>query len=74
MKQLSFLLIAVCVFTAITPTLKAQVNTQGSLALVDLYDSTGGVSWTKHTNWLTTAPVSTWYGTTLVATNKVSLI
>ena len=64
MKQLSTLLIAVFLFTAITPT-KAQVNTQDSLALVDLYDSTGGANWTIHTNWLTSAPVSSWYGITV---------
>ena len=62
MKQISTLFIAVFLVTAITPTLKAQVNIQDSLALVDLYDSTGGPNWTKHTNWLTTAPVSSWYG------------
>ena len=64
MKQLSTLLIAAILFTAITPTLKAQVNTQDSLALVDLYDSTGGPNWRNHTNWLTSAPVSSWYGIT----------
>jgi Leucine-rich repeat (LRR) protein len=36
--------------------------TQDSLALVDLYNSTNGAGWTNHTNWLTAAPLSTWYG------------
>jgi len=45
--------------------LKAQVNTQDSLALVDLYNSTDGVHWYTHTNWLTSSPLSTWYGVTL---------
>ncbi len=45
---------------------KAQVNTQDSLALVDLYNSTGGANWTKHTNWLTTAPVSSWFGVNVI--------
>ncbi len=45
--------------------IKAQVNTQDSLALVDLYDSTGGLNWTNNTNWLTKAPVSSWYGVTV---------
>jgi len=36
--------------------------TQDSLALVDLYNSTNGAGWTNHTNWLTSAPLSTWYG------------
>jgi len=39
----------------------AQVSVQDSLALVDLYDSTGGSNWTHNNNWLT-GPVSTWYG------------
>jgi hypothetical protein len=40
----------------------AQINKKDSLALVDLYDSCGGPNWINHTNWLTAAPVSTWYG------------
>ena len=35
-----------------------------SLALVELYDSTRGASWTNNSNWLTAAPISTWYGIT----------
>jgi Leucine-rich repeat (LRR) protein len=38
------------------------VEVGDSLALVDLYNSTGGPSWVNHTNWLTSNPVSTWYG------------
>jgi len=52
---------------------KSQVSTQDSLALVDLYDSTDGLGWTNSTNWLTTAPVSTWYGVT-VDTARVSAL
>lgn len=37
-------------------------NVQDSLALVDLYNSTGGSQWTNRTNWLSSAPLSTWYG------------
>src|SRR5206468_3525756 len=33
-----------------------------SLAVVDLYNSTNGPGWVNHTNWLTSAPLSTWYG------------
>jgi len=39
----------------------AQVNVQDSLALVDLYNSTGGPNWANQDNWLA-GPVSTWYG------------
>lgn len=49
---------------------KAQVNTTDSLALVDFYNSTNGPNWYDHTNWLTTEPVSTWYGVT-VTNNRV---
>jgi Leucine-rich repeat (LRR) protein/pimeloyl-ACP methyl ester carboxylesterase len=36
-------------------------NEQDSLALVDLYNATGGASWTHSDNWLN-GPVWTWYG------------
>jgi Leucine-rich repeat (LRR) protein len=39
-------------------------SVQDSLSLVDLYNNTGGPQWTNHTNWLSTAPLSTWYGVT----------
>lgn len=35
-----------------------------SLALVALFNSTGGPNWTNRTNWLTTQPIDTWYGVT----------
>jgi Leucine-rich repeat (LRR) protein len=47
------------------------VATQDSLALVDFYNSTGGPNWSNHTNWLTTAPLITWYGVTVV-NNRVN--
>ena len=49
------------------------VNAQDSLALVDLYNSTNGTGWINHSNWLTTSPVSTWYGIT-VANGRVTQI
>ncbi len=51
----------------------AQVNIQDSLALVNFYNSAKGANWTKHYNWLTTKPVSKWYGIT-VTNNRVSKI
>jgi Leucine-rich repeat (LRR) protein len=51
----------------ITPA-KAQVDVNDSLALVDLYNSTNGPKWSWNTNWLTTNPVSTWYGITVEGT------
>ena len=44
----------------------AQVPVADSLALVALYNSTNGTSWTNNTNWLVAdQPVSTWYGITV---------
>ena len=43
----------------------AQVNVQDSTALVDLYNSTDGANWIDNGNWLTTAPLNTWYGITV---------
>lgn len=57
----------------ISSTAKAQVNTNDSLALVDLYNSTGGPNWSGKDNWLTTAPVNTWYGIA-VTNNRVTSI
>ncbi|MCB0747120.1 MAG: hypothetical protein KDC90_06595, partial [Ignavibacteriae bacterium] len=43
----------------------AQVAAQDSLALVALYNSTGGPNWTNNTNWLN-GPVSTWAGINVI--------
>lgn len=41
----------------------SQVPSQDSLALVSLYQATGGNQWTDHTNWLQTGqPVANWFG------------
>jgi Leucine-rich repeat (LRR) protein len=61
---LAFLLISLLA----SDQLSAQVNTTDSLALVDLYNSTNGPNWTNHTNWLTSAPVSSWFGVFLNGT------
>ncbi len=55
-----------------TNIVRAQINQQDSLALVDLYNSTKGPKWQPN-NWLTAAPVSTWTGVT-VAGNRVTEI
>jgi Leucine-rich repeat (LRR) protein len=39
---------------------------QDSLALVALYNSTGGANWTNKTNWLSSQPISTWFGITMI--------
>jgi gliding motility-associated-like protein len=42
----------------------AQVVASDSLALVEIYNSTGGATWTHHENWLS-GPVPTWFGITV---------
>ncbi|NLU40344.1 MAG: T9SS type A sorting domain-containing protein [Bacteroidales bacterium] len=58
-----------------TDTVTVQLSmTTDSLALVSLYQATGGESWTKKDNWLTTGqPVSSWYGVS-VANGRVTKI
>ncbi len=69
MKKISTLFITVCLFAV--STLKAQVNKQDSLILVELYDSTNGLN---GTNWLSKAPVSSWYGIGVNSNNRVDSI
>ena len=40
-------------------------------ALVALYDSTGGLRWTDDTNWLSSEPLSEWFGVALDADGRV---
>ena len=64
MKTNSTIVLFLFVLCFYKPTsANAQVNTNDSLALVDLYNRTGGsITWADRTNWLTSAPVSSWYG------------
>ncbi|HRP58538.1 MAG TPA: hypothetical protein PLH26_20990, partial [Agriterribacter sp.] len=62
MKKELLLVFALCLIFAKN---FAQVNASDSLALVDLYNSTDGANWTNKSNWLTTAPLNTWYGVTV---------
>lgn len=58
-RNLFFLL----VILSSSASLYAQVPTQDSLALVALYNATGGPQWTNKTNWLQPGrKVSEWYG------------
>ena len=34
------------------------------VALIDLYETTGGPNWRNHTHWLSDLPISKWYGVT----------
>ncbi|WP_430934272.1 hypothetical protein, partial [Saccharicrinis sp. 156] len=53
----------ILIFTSLllTGAIHAQYLTSDSLALVALYDATGGDNWTDNTNWKT-GPVSSWHG------------
>jgi len=37
-----------------------------SLALVALYNNTGGLEWTNKTNWLSSRPITEWYGVSYI--------
>ena len=41
-------------------------------ALETLYDATGGPNWTNSTNWLSRAPLSTWYGVETDSNGRVT--
>lgn len=62
------LLLAFCI--AKTNNLKAQVNVNDSLALVDLYNSTNGKHWFHHKSWIG-GRVENWYGITVTG-NRVT--
>jgi Leucine-rich repeat (LRR) protein len=71
-KLLVFIFSLISLFRVVE--LKAQAaDPQDSLALVDLYNNTNGPAWLNHTNWLSTMPVSTWYGVNLY-NGKVELL
>lgn len=50
-----------------------NANVQDSLALVALYNSTGGSSWVNKTNWLT-GELHTWYGITVIGGRVRNLV
>ncbi len=59
-----------------TWTLQAQTQTGGVSAsqyqaLVDIYNASNGNGWFTNENWLTTEPVSTWYGVTVDTAGRV---
>ena len=70
-KTFTVLLLSISFSLLKTTFVCAQTNPQDSLALVALYNSTNGQGWHKHGMWLTTAPISHWYG---IYTNKKKII
>src|SRR4051812_2556412 len=61
----AFSLMALLAAILLTPKQSnAQVNTNDSLALVDLYNTTNGNQWSNKSGWLQ-GPVSSWVGVQL---------
>ena len=46
-------------------------NSEDRAVLVTLYETTGGPNWKNSENWLTDAPLGTWYGVTTDASGRV---
>jgi Leucine-rich repeat (LRR) protein len=65
------LIAAILLIITIPASLISQ-REQDSLALVAIYNATGGESWTENTNWLGSQPVSEWHGVTLDLNGRVS--
>ncbi|MFC1574371.1 leucine-rich repeat domain-containing protein, partial [Candidatus Latescibacterota bacterium] len=59
--KLTFALLLVFTFV-LAGNISAEVPLAEKEALEALYNSTDGANWTNNTNWLTSAPVSEWYG------------
>ena len=55
-----------------TPTPTPTAPTTERAALTALYHATDGANWTRRDNWLTGAPLGTWYGVTADAGGRVA--
>ncbi|NJM93792.1 MAG: hypothetical protein HC842_03245, partial [Cytophagales bacterium] len=54
---------------------QATINAEpDKVALITLYNSTGGPNWINKTNWLSAQPLSTWHGITTNAQDQVTAI
>jgi len=62
MSQKYIILTLLLIIFLVPQKIVSQVLEQDSLALVALYNSTGGSDWIDNTNWLSDSSVSTWYG------------
>ncbi|MDP4276347.1 MAG: T9SS type A sorting domain-containing protein [Bacteroidota bacterium] len=69
MKRCTLLLVIMAIWSC-SFVVKAQVLPSDSLALVDLYNSTGGPNWASQGGWLV-GPVNTWAGV-VVTNNRVT--
>ena len=50
----------------------AELDTDALVALVGLYATTGGPTWTNNENWLSQAPLAAWFGVTADADGRVT--
>ena len=58
---------------AMTVTTAASAGPQSDREVLEVfYDSTGGASWTKRTNWKTSAPLGEWHGVTTDPAGRVT--
>lgn len=70
---------AFLLFSFLSMAAQAQTGScdpqRDSLALVELYESTGGVNWKQQTNWLQPgAPIGQWYGVTTAGDGCVTAL
>jgi len=68
---ISFVIINLLLYFTAPPKATAQVNTQDSLALLAVYNSTDGINWSWP--WMINLPVSNWTGVTIV-NNRVTIL
>lgn len=73
MKRIKTLLLLALSLTTTSALTQHAVNVQDSLALIDLYDSTGGSNWVEISGWKN-GPVSTWDGVTITDGRVTGLI
>ena len=72
-RPASITMLAIVFATASAPGVVAQGSVATDrAALQELYDATGGTSWTYSTNWKTSAPVGEWYGVTADSNGRVT--
>lgn len=65
--------VIISIFVLFAALSYAGVTVKDSLALVALYKNTGGDNWTKQDSWLSSKPVSEWYGITITR-NRVTSV
>ena len=59
---MKYFILTLCLLTSTFNFSYSQVIESDSLAMVDFYNSLDGDNWKINTNWLSSAPMSEWYG------------